>query len=122
MTVKRLDELRPIRLLDAVVGPHDLRALREVDDREERAARVVRSERTVVRGMPVLRQDNTATIQSGPQRVDVRHDSEAIRNGEGALDRVIDEVIMDVNNEECVGRCHFVWGTSPTACSQFNFA
>ncbi len=95
--VEVVAELGAGRTLDAMVRPQDLRAVGDVDQLERLAAGVVRSERLVVRRVPILGQDNVAKLSS--QTVDHRDDLVAVRHRQRTLRT---KVVLDVDDEKNV--------------------
>src|SRR5262249_1308132 len=87
----------PVRTLDAVVGPKNLRAISDGNRLVRPAAGMLGGEGLVTRRMPVLGQDHVAETPRQP--VDDRHHLVAARHGERAART---EVVLDVDNDENV--------------------
>src|SRR5437667_5870498 len=88
---------RPLGPLDTVVGPQDLRAVRDLD-RVERALPGVRAgKRSMSRGVPVLAQDHMS--EGSRQPVDRRDDCIAIGNGERTARA---EIVLDIDDQQYV--------------------
>lgn len=86
-----------VAVLDYVIGPKGLGAVVDIDGFEVFFA-VGRSERDVLRRMPVLRENDV--INFFCEGVDDRDDSVSIGDGQAASGH---EVVLDVDDEEGVG-------------------
>jgi hypothetical protein len=91
-------ERSTLSTLHAVVGPEHLLPVGQLDHVEGLSAEVLRRERHMVRGVPVLGQNDV--VEARRESIDERNDLVAAGNGQAAAGK---KAVLDVDYKEYIG-------------------